>query len=61
LAGATYLDIHDSGGGIHFTVRHVQAASEHQLSTEFIRHARRMTQAGTCINRHVSSSCCSTL
>jgi len=46
LAGASYLDVHQAGGGIHFTVRHVHAASEHQLSTDLVRYARRMTQAG---------------
>jgi len=40
------MDVHRAGGGIHFTVRHVQAASEHQLATDFIHYAQRMTEAG---------------
>ena len=46
LAGASYLDIHRAGGGIHYTVRHVQAASEQQLTADLVQHARRMTRAG---------------
>ena len=46
LAGASYLDIHGAGGGIHYTVRHVQAASEQQLTADLVQHARRMTRAG---------------
>lgn len=49
LAGASYLDVHRAGGGIHFTVRHVHAASEHQLSTDLVHYAHRMTQAGTTL------------
>lgn len=49
LSGATYLDIHRAGGGIHFTVRHVHAASEHQLSADFMHHVHRMTLAGTTL------------
>ncbi|KAL3201592.1 hypothetical protein MRX96_012619 [Rhipicephalus microplus] len=31
LAGATYLEIHEKGGGIHFTVEHTRNASEERL------------------------------
>ena len=31
LAGASYMDIHAKGGGIHFTVRHTTEASEESL------------------------------
>ncbi len=31
LAGATYLEVHAAGGGIHFTVDHVRKATEEQL------------------------------
>jgi len=49
LAGATYLDIHKAGGGIHFTVDHVTAAAEESLYDSFKTHARRMLAAGTTL------------
>jgi len=49
LAGATYLDIHAAGGGINFTVKQVQAASEEELYEAFQVYARRMLTAGTTL------------
>jgi hypothetical protein len=46
LAGASYLEVHKAGGGIHFTVRHVRAATEDQLYAAFKSYARRMIEAG---------------
>ena len=37
LAGATYMDIYQAGGGIHFTVQHTRAATENELY-ELLRH-----------------------
>ncbi|XP_071491307.1 probable imidazolonepropionase [Diadema antillarum] len=31
LAGASYMDVHKAGGGIHFTVNHTRSASEDDL------------------------------
>ena len=33
MSGASYLDIHEKGGGIYFTVEQTRAASEQQLSS----------------------------
>ncbi|CAJ0951715.1 unnamed protein product [Ranitomeya imitator] len=35
LAGATYMDVHQAGGGIHFTVQHTEAATEEELFDSF--------------------------
>lgn len=62
LAGATYMDIHNAGGGassvsvcshltlcagIGFTVKHTREASEQQLLENFLQRARRMLAQGT--------------
>lgn len=49
LAGATYLDIHNMGGGIGFTVRHVREASESTLKTLFKERLKQMTKNGTTL------------
>ncbi|ESN98636.1 hypothetical protein HELRODRAFT_155870 [Helobdella robusta] len=49
LAGATYLDVHKAGGGIHFTVRHVAEASEDQLFNDLRIYLLKMLQAGTTL------------
>lgn len=47
LAGATYLDIHKAGGGIHFTCRHTTEASEDALLESSRQRLRSMLACGT--------------
>ncbi|CAI9537171.1 unnamed protein product [Staurois parvus] len=49
LAGATYMDIHQAGGGINFTVEHTEAASEEDLYCSFKQRLQRMLRAGTTL------------
>jgi imidazolonepropionase len=49
LAGATYMEVHAAGGGIHFTVRHTRAASEDELLKLLIGRLRRMGRFGTTL------------
>ncbi|XP_030409769.1 probable imidazolonepropionase [Gopherus evgoodei] len=49
LAGASYMDIHQAGGGIHFTVEHTQKASEEELFNTFRHRLLRMLRAGTTL------------
>ncbi|XP_072257382.1 probable imidazolonepropionase [Pyxicephalus adspersus] len=49
LAGATYMDIHQAGGGIHFTVNHTEAASEETLYCSFKQRLERMLRTGTTL------------
>mmetsp|Transcript_2100 Transcript_2100/g.7602 ORF Transcript_2100/g.7602 Transcript_2100/m.7602 type:complete len:438 (+) Transcript_2100:2404-3717(+) len=49
LAGASYLDIHNKGGGIGFTVRHVRDAHLHTLKTLFKQRIRTMSANGTTL------------
>ncbi|XP_032644410.1 putative imidazolonepropionase [Chelonoidis abingdonii] len=49
LAGASYMDIHQAGGGIHFTVEHTQKASEEELFNTFRHRLLRMLKAGTTL------------
>ena len=49
LAGATYMDVHKAGGGIHFTVDHVHKASEDELYRNLKEILQRMLQAGTTL------------
>nr|XP_008109047.1 PREDICTED: probable imidazolonepropionase isoform X1 [Anolis carolinensis] len=49
LAGASYMDIHQVGGGIHFTVRHTQEAPEDELFQRFKQRLLRMMRAGTTL------------
>jgi len=49
LAGATYMDIHKMGGGIHFTVNHVREASEQELYDTLIKRLHAMSKCGTTV------------
>lgn len=49
LAGATYMEIHQTGGGIHFTVEHTRNASEEELYASFKNRLHRMLKAGTTL------------
>ena len=49
LGGATYMDVHKAGGGIHFTVGQVRAASEDDLYTDLKQRATHMIAAGTTL------------
>jgi len=49
LAGATYLQIHEMGGGIGFTVRHTHASSEEELEELFEQRLNRMLKFGTLL------------
>ncbi|KAM3859117.1 putative imidazolonepropionase [Diretmus argenteus] len=49
LAGATYMDVHRAGGGIHFTVGHTQAAAASELLASLSGRLGRMQRAGTTL------------
>ncbi|XP_065183367.1 probable imidazolonepropionase [Sycon ciliatum] len=49
LAGATYMDVHAAGGGIHYTVDHVRKASLEELTQPLVGRLRRMMQGGTTL------------
>eukprot|EP00112_Aurelia_sp_Birch-Aquarium-sp1_P021103 Seg5599.1 transcript_id=Seg5599.1/GoldUCD/mRNA.D3Y31 product="putative imidazolonepropionase" protein_id=Seg5599.1/GoldUCD/D3Y31 len=49
LAGATYMEVHQAGGGINFTVEHVRKASEDDLYVSLIERLRRMVKSGTTL------------
>nr|CAB3221403.1 probable imidazolonepropionase [Phallusia mammillata] len=49
LAGATYMDVHKAGGGIHFTVEHTRKASQDELSRTFKERLKRMIKCGTTL------------
>ncbi|KAG7244114.1 hypothetical protein INR49_004931 [Caranx melampygus] len=49
LAGATYMDVHRAGGGIHFTVEHTRAAAASDLLTSLSSRLVRMQRAGTTL------------
>ncbi|XP_036879004.1 probable imidazolonepropionase isoform X3 [Manis javanica] len=49
LAGATYMDIHQAGGGINFTVEHTRQASEEELFMLFQQRLQCMVRAGTTL------------
>ncbi|KAM9311674.1 putative imidazolonepropionase [Gastrophryne carolinensis] len=49
LAGATYMDIHQAGGGIHFTVDKTETASEEELYNSFKERLERMLRTGTTL------------
>ncbi|XP_053260967.1 probable imidazolonepropionase [Podarcis raffonei] len=49
LAGASYMDIHQAGGGIHFTVEHTRNASEDELFSSFRHRLLRMLRAGSTL------------
>ncbi|XP_026877601.2 probable imidazolonepropionase [Electrophorus electricus] len=49
LAGATYMQVHEAGGGIHFTVSHTCAASPESLLEGLRGRLERMLRAGTTL------------
>lgn len=49
LAGASYMEIHQAGGGIHFTVEHTQKATEEELFNTFKHRLERMRRAGSTL------------
>ncbi|CAI5785762.1 probable imidazolonepropionase [Podarcis lilfordi] len=49
LAGASYMDIHQAGGGIHFTVEHTRSALEDELFSSFRHRLLRMLRAGSTL------------
>ncbi|KAF7648869.1 hypothetical protein LDENG_00150180 [Lucifuga dentata] len=49
LAGASYMDVHRAGGGIHFTVDHTRAASASELLASLTGRLNRMQRAGTTL------------
>ncbi|XP_062339262.1 probable imidazolonepropionase [Osmerus eperlanus] len=49
LAGATYMDVHRAGGGIHFTVEHTRAAPASTLLASLTSRLGRMQRAGTTL------------
>ena len=46
LAGASYMEVHQAGGGINFTVEKTRAASEDQLLELLMSRLERMLRAG---------------
>ncbi|MEQ2235465.1 putative imidazolonepropionase [Ilyodon furcidens] len=49
LAGATYMEVHRAGGGIHYTVEHTRAAAASDLLTSLRSRLQRMQRAGTTL------------
>uniref|UniRef100_A0A672GB38 Probable imidazolonepropionase n=2 Tax=Salarias fasciatus TaxID=181472 RepID=A0A672GB38_SALFA len=49
LAGASYMDVHRAGGGIHFTVEHTRAAAASELLAALCGRLLRMQRAGTTL------------
>jgi len=49
LAGATYMQIHQAGGGIGFSVRNTCASSESELSSLLYQRLQRMLRCGTTL------------
>ena len=47
LAGASYMEVHAAGGGIHFTVEKTREATEEELVELLVPRLRRMLRAGT--------------
>jgi len=47
LAGASYMQVHAAGGGIHFTVGRTREAGEEELLDLLLPRLRRMLRAGT--------------
>ncbi|KAK8805748.1 hypothetical protein WA158_002404 [Blastocystis sp. Blastoise] len=47
VRGATYMEIHEAGGGIHFTVDHTKQSSEEELYKLFESRLKRMIAQGT--------------
>ena len=49
LNGATYMDIHQSGGGIYSTVNATQQATKEELYQRLVQRLERMNQCGTTL------------
>ncbi|XP_073692461.1 probable imidazolonepropionase [Garra rufa] len=49
LAGATYMEVHEAGGGIHFTVTQTRSATERQLLDGLKTRLERMMRTGTTL------------
>lgn len=49
LAGASYMEIHQAGGGIHFTVEHTRKAAEEELFNTFKYRLECMRRAGSTL------------
>lgn len=49
LAGATYMEVHKAGGGIHFTVEHTRKASEEELFESLKKRLWSMIHSGTTL------------
>ena len=49
LAGASYMELHEAGGGIMFTVDKVSQATEEDLYKDFCTYLQRMMEAGTTL------------
>ncbi|XP_027025119.1 probable imidazolonepropionase [Tachysurus fulvidraco] len=49
LAGATYMQVHEAGGGIHFTVTHTRATDKETLLQGLKGRLERMLRAGTTL------------
>nr|XP_011420937.2 probable imidazolonepropionase [Crassostrea gigas] len=47
LAGASYMEVHEAGGGIHFTVENTRKASQDELYVSFSKRLYDMMSAGT--------------
>ena len=61
LAGASYMEVHAAGGGIHFTVEKTRAASEAELVELLVPRLRRMLRAGTTtVECKVNTDCLAT-
>ncbi|XP_078276212.1 putative imidazolonepropionase [Rhinoraja longicauda] len=49
LAGASYMEVHNAGGGIHFTVEHTRKATEEELFGSLKQRLLWMLRAGTTL------------
>ncbi|KAF7634351.1 hypothetical protein Mgra_00006206 [Meloidogyne graminicola] len=49
LNGASYMEIQEAGGGIHFTTLKTRGASEEQLLNDFLKIAKEMSSCGTTL------------
>jgi imidazolonepropionase len=47
LAGASYMEVHNAGGGINFTVDHTRNATEEKLYELLEERLMRMLRAGS--------------
>ena len=45
------MEVHEAGGGIHFTVRHTREASEATLLALFLERAQGMLNAGKYLKK----------